>query len=119
MESVDVTIEAFAKAMKNVYIIVVSFADAAALAFQRLSEELALSYGTQHFPFIEDIQSLEEAMTCLADEYADITFTPEQKTKASYKRNVLLQNRWYKTQMKLTRKRTMKASRPQIVRRLP
>lgn len=88
----------FEEALASVNVVIAELASTATDAFKRMNDAMAQSYALPSFA--EDIQSLEEMMNQLADEYDDIVVTPEQKTKASYKRNLELQNRQYKIQRK-------------------
>lgn len=89
----------FEEALDRVNVVIVEFASAATDALKHINDAMAQSYALPSF--VEDIKSLEEMMNQLADECDDIIITPEQKTKASYKRNLELQNRRYKIQTKI------------------
>lgn len=104
--------------MEKIHVIVDSFIAYMLETFQQLNKaiyQLSLRASMRAIQFYADeIQKiLETEAQCIKRENL------RRDNKALYKRNTMLQNRQYSIQIKLARKQTIKANRPQIVRRLP
>ena len=106
------------QSMERIHIIVDNFVGYMSEVFQQLNEAI---YQLSLCESMRAIQSYADEIQKMLEIEAECIERDNlrQNTKALYKRNIKLQNRQYNTQIKLARKQTIKANRPQIIRRLP
>lgn len=113
-DDIEVTLELaacgieFREFVHKIYVIIESLAVQMVLALQEYTQSL------ESLKEVHDFVEMIECVKCSGSE-----LTSDQMTKASYRRNIILQNRRYDTKMRLSKGQSMKARRPRIIRRLP
>lgn len=110
-DNIEVTLELaacgieFREFVHKIYVIIESLAVQMVLALQEYNQSLES---------LKEVNDFVEMIDC-----HEPKLTSNQMNKASYRRNIILQNRRYDTKMRLSKSQSMKARRPRIIRRLP